>query len=82
MNSRLRARSAAFPSGGARGPGCDRRIRPRRFERLAEQLAGLKGRFVLSLNDPPGVREMFGHFDIEAVEATYTVVKGASAKKV
>lgn len=50
------------------------------FERLAEQLAGIRGRFVLSLNDTPGVREVFGRFDIEVVETTYTVAKGASAK--
>ncbi|EHL95439.1 hypothetical protein HMPREF9946_05223 [Acetobacteraceae bacterium AT-5844] len=48
----------------------------------AEQVAGIEGRFVLSLNDTPGVREAFGRFDIEAVETTYTVAKGSSAKKV
>ncbi len=52
------------------------------FERLADQLAGIKGRFVLSLNDTPGVREVFGRFKIEAVETTYTVASGASAKRV
>jgi DNA adenine methylase len=52
------------------------------FERLAEQLAGIKGRFLLSLNDTPGVREVFGRFDIEAVETTYTVGSGASSKRV
>ncbi|WP_367615463.1 DNA adenine methylase [Teichococcus aerophilus] len=51
------------------------------FERLAEQLAGIKGRFLLSLNDTPGVREVFGRFTIEAVETTYTVGAGASAQK-
>ncbi|EHM03475.1 DNA adenine methylase [Acetobacteraceae bacterium AT-5844] len=50
------------------------------FERLAEQLAGIKGRFLLSLNDTPGVRDVFGRFDIEAVETTYTVAKGAGSK--
>lgn len=50
------------------------------FERLAEQLAGIKGRFLLSLNDTPGVREVFGRFDIEAVETTYTVARGAGSK--
>lgn len=52
------------------------------FEQLAEQLSGIKGRFLLSLNDTPGVREVFGRFEIEAVETTYTVGSGASAKKV
>ncbi|SHJ69929.1 DNA adenine methylase [Roseomonas rosea] len=43
------------------------------FERLADQLAGLKGRFLLSLNDTPGVREVFGGFAIEEVTVSYTV---------
>ena len=52
------------------------------FERLAEQLAGIEGRFLLSLNDVPGVRETFAAFDIEAVETTYTVArkKGSRGK--
>ena len=29
----------------------------------------------------PGVRKVFGRFDIETVETTYTVASGASAKK-
>jgi DNA adenine methylase len=51
------------------------------FERLAERLAGIKGKFLLSLNDTPSVREVFGRFTIEAVETTYTVGAGASAQK-
>ena len=43
------------------------------FERLAEILAGIKGRFLLSLNDTLGVREVFGSFSIEAVETTYGI---------
>ena len=43
------------------------------FERLAEALAGLKGRFLLSLNDTPGVRQVFGRFSIEEVEVAWTV---------
>ncbi|MFP5472403.1 MAG: DNA adenine methylase [Gammaproteobacteria bacterium] len=43
------------------------------FERLAEILAGIRGRFLLSLNDTPGVREVFGSFEIEAVETTYGI---------
>ncbi|WP_181378312.1 hypothetical protein [Teichococcus aestuarii] len=43
------------------------------FERLAEQLAAIQGRFLLSLNDTPGVREVFGRFAIEAVETTYGI---------
>ncbi|TAN72316.1 MAG: DNA adenine methylase [Magnetospirillum sp.] len=43
------------------------------FERLAALLGGLQGRFILSLNDVPGVREVFGRFEIEAVETSYSV---------
>ncbi len=43
------------------------------FGRLAEQLGGLRGRFVLSLNDVPGVRVMFGRFYMQEVDVAYTV---------
>ena len=48
------------------------------FERMAEALAALKGQFLLSLNDRPEVRLTFAAFEIEAVETTYTVSRGAS----
>ncbi|NWE54092.1 DNA adenine methylase [Brevundimonas sp. P7753] len=41
------------------------------FGAMAEQLAGLKGRFILSLNDRPEVREIFAAFDIEEVSTHY-----------
>jgi DNA adenine methylase len=43
------------------------------FERLAEQLAEIEGRFVLSINDTPGAREVFGRFRFDQVETTYTI---------
>lgn len=43
------------------------------FAHLAGVLAGLKGKFIMSLNDTPGVRETFRQFTIEAVETTYSV---------
>ena len=46
---------------------------PADFARLADQLRGLKGRFLLSLNDRPEVREMFDGFAIEAVRTVYHV---------
>lgn len=49
-----------------------------RFEDLAEHLGRLKGRFILSLNDVPEVREIFGRFEFEEVKTTYSVAaKGA-----
>lgn len=43
------------------------------FARLADQLEQLQGRFVLSINDTPGAREVFGRFAIEEVAVTYTI---------
>ena len=43
------------------------------FARMAEQLAGIQGRFVLSINDRPLARELFGRFAIEEVPVTYTI---------
>lgn len=41
------------------------------FSAMAEQLAALKGRFILSLNDRPQVREIFARFSIESVGTHY-----------
>jgi DNA adenine methylase len=49
------------------------------FTALAGQLDGIKGRFILSLNDLPEVREVFANFRIEAVKTRYSV--GAKANK-
>ena len=46
------------------------------FSRLAAQLGSIKGRFILSVNDTPGVREVFNAFDIEAVQTKYTCSNG------
>ena len=43
---------------------------------MAAVLAGLQGRFILSLNDVPGVRETFGSFRMHPVRTTYTIRKG------
>ena len=58
------------------GPGFDRAD----FTRLSDQLRGLQGRFVLSLNDVPEVRELFDWATIKAVRTTYTLHRGASKK--
>lgn len=42
------------------------------FERLAERLTDLKGRFLLSLNDTPEVREIFRGFQLSGVDLAYT----------
>ncbi len=54
---------------------------PADFDALAEQLGRLKGRFILSLNDRPEVRDIFGAFQIESVQTTYTIAaKSADGK--
>lgn len=49
------------------------------FAALAERLKGLRGRFVMSLNDVPGVRETFADFTIEGVGTHYGVAGSGSA---
>nr|WP_197277411.1 DNA adenine methylase [Sphingomonas profundi] len=48
------------------------------FELLADQLAGISGRFILSINDTPGAREVFGRFRIDEAETTWTLATAAS----
>lgn len=43
------------------------------FERLAEQLHGIRGKFLLSINDTPGARAVFSPFHMRSVDVTYTV---------
>ena len=53
------------------------------FERLAEQLATIAGRFILSINDHPIARAAFGRFAIEEVETTWTIgTVGGGGKRV
>lgn len=43
------------------------------FQTLSDQLAGIEGKFMLSINDTPQIREIFGRFVIREVETRYTV---------
>lgn len=61
------------PYWGCEGDYGDGVFAPADFTAMAAQLAGLRGRFVLSLNDVPEVRAIFGAFAIEAVATTYSV---------
>lgn len=45
------------------------------FEELAERLAKLKGRFILSINDHPKMRRVYDGFEIRPVTLTYSVRK-------
>lgn len=46
------------------------------FGLMAERLATLKGRFILSINDVPAVRDVFGRFHLEEVGLRYSVGGG------
>jgi len=50
------------------------------FQLMAEILAGIKSRFILSINDHPDIREVFRGFKIEPVSLKYTVAKGKLVK--
>lgn len=45
------------------------------FQKLANQLRSIKGRFLMSINDVPEIREIFSWARIEEVATTYTVGK-------
>jgi DNA adenine methylase len=51
---------------------------PADFERLAVQLAGIHGHFVLSINDAPELRRLFAQFQIEEVPTTYTIATASA----
>jgi DNA adenine methylase len=50
------------------------------FVRMAERLAGIKGKFVLSLNDVPEVRTLFKRFKIHTIDIPYTAQKTAGKR--
>lgn len=47
------------------------------FAALAAQLAGISGKFLLSINDRPEVREVFAAFELTPISTTYTLSKSA-----
>ena len=49
---------------------------PEDYEELAAFLAGMAGRFILSLNDCPDVRRTFKAFRIRRVTTTYSTANG------
>ncbi|MDX3805152.1 MAG: DNA adenine methylase [Bosea sp. (in: a-proteobacteria)] len=50
------------------------------FEQLSGALQSLQGRFILSLNDVPEVRELFAWASIETVELSYQAAGGGKTK--
>ena len=45
---------------------------------MAEQLAGIRGRFLLSINATPFIRDAFARFSIDEVPTTWTICTAAS----
>jgi DNA adenine methylase len=50
------------------------------FVKMAERLRNLEGKFVLSLNDTPEVREIFRRFKVKGIELPYTAQKVAGKR--
>ena len=46
------------------------------FQRMSDKLQALSGKFLLSINDTPEIREIFAWADIEAVQTTYSIAGG------
>jgi DNA adenine methylase len=66
--------------------GCEDEYGKNRFERadfarLAETLKALKGSFILSINDTPGVREVFQGFTLEPIPVRYSVAGGDKGRE-
>lgn len=51
---------------------------------MAEVLGQIKGKAIVSLNDHPDIRRVFGRYHIESTDITYTVGggKGSEAREV
>ncbi|UIJ46940.1 DNA adenine methylase [Sphingomonas cannabina] len=52
------------------------------FAALADRLARLRGRFIMSINDTPLIRDLFGRFTIEDETTSYTAGGGAKVAAV
>jgi DNA adenine methylase len=50
------------------------------FVELAERLGNIRGKFVLSLNDVPEVRRIFGKFHVKEIAFVYTARKAAGKR--
>uniref|UniRef100_UPI0035B2285E DNA adenine methylase n=1 Tax=Paenirhodobacter enshiensis TaxID=1105367 RepID=UPI0035B2285E len=50
------------------------------FARMADQLAAIKGGFLLSINDTPEIREVFGRFHLEELKLSYSVSAAGSTE--
>jgi DNA adenine methylase len=49
------------------------------FVRLADQLSKVAGRFIMSMNDTPQIRDLFSSFRIEVVPTRYSISAGGNS---
>lgn len=54
-------------------PGYQHDFTDQDFDDLSRTLTGIKGRFLMTINDTPEVREIFGRFTLEEVSLTYSM---------
>lgn len=47
---------------------------------MAEQLGGVAGQFVMSINNTPFIRETFAAFDIQEIDTTWTLSTGSTGR--
>lgn len=50
------------------------------YEAMAEQLDGIAGQFVMSINDTPFIRDTFARFRIDEVETTWTLSSASAGR--
>lgn len=50
------------------------------YEEMAELIGRIKGKAIISLNDHPDIRRVFGRYHIESTDITYTVGGGQGAQ--
>ncbi len=50
------------------------------FAQMAERLAQLKGRFILSINDVPEIRALFAGCQIQPVDLAYSITRGRATE--
>lgn len=53
---------------------------PDQFELMADMLNGIKGKFILSINDHPDIRFYFKDYNIREVDVTYGLMKVGKGK--
>jgi DNA adenine methylase len=50
------------------------------YERLVSMLAGIKGKFILTINDHEAMRDLFSGYRIEEAEVGYSIGKEAKSR--